>query len=370
VRLTIVTNTPAPYRIPLYERIDSLLRQRGGQLSVVYGARSLAARTSAYTTRGRQWADTSPNVGQVESVFVREQPQRLRGRETYADPRVLRRLARTRPDVVIAGGFAPWIYLVAAWCRVRRRPYLIWSGETIATAACYGYSSRRRIPLCRGATGFLAYGPAAASYLRSLDVPDGAITVVGNGIDVQAFALAAESERWTRETVRAKLGLEGRVILSVGGKNIDLVADAGRSLSDTTVAVAGVDSSATLPVGVVALGHLPRAEMPGIYAAADCVAHPVIDQWPHAINEALAAGTPVVASADTGVPPELLTGPGCAIVRPAPEELRPALSRALEASSESSPELRDAIRRPLETWDVSKMAERFVIAAERVKSAD
>jgi glycosyltransferase involved in cell wall biosynthesis len=363
VRLTIVTNVPAPYRIPLYERIDDLLRDRGGKLTVIYGARNLPARKSAYATRGRQWEGGELPTGRVDSLFLADRPLTIAGRETYADPRVVRRLAAARPDVVIAGGFAPWIFFVAGWCVARRRPYLIWSGETVATARRHSYGSARRIPLCRAASGFVAYGPAAAEYLRSLGAGEPVTTVVGNGIDIGAFARAAEAARAERRALRRRFGLQGQVILSVGGKNVDLVVEAARSLPDTTVAVAGVEPPAPLPDGVVALGRLRRGEMPGVYVAADCVAHPVIDRWPHAINEALAAGTPVVASPDTGVPDEMLTGPGCEIVRWDPTALSAAFARSLAVSRETSPAIREAIRKPLERWDVGRMAERFVEAA-------
>ena len=38
VRVTLVTNLPSPYRIPVYNRVHALLRERRGGWTVIYGA--------------------------------------------------------------------------------------------------------------------------------------------------------------------------------------------------------------------------------------------------------------------------------------------------------------------------------------------
>lgn len=360
MRLAIVTNIPSPYRVALFDRVDELLRARGGRLIVIFGARSEPR---------SQWSDSKPRPAFAESIILSERPLRFRGRSTYVNPRVALVLQQTQPDAVVIGGYAPWTYIAATWCRSAGVPYLIWSAETRATAAALGSRRLRRLPLWRGAGGLLAYGPAAADYLADNGADRSAITILGNGIDIDAYSEAVEAARPERNTIRSQLGLSGRVILSVGGKGIDRVTTLLPEMRQPVqLAVAGGRGST--PPGVVELGRLPSEVMPRVYAAADCLVHLTdLDRWPHTINEALSGGLPVVASRVTGVPDSALVGPGCAIVGASKDELAAALERALHVSRSASADVREAIRAPLRPWSVPAMAERMVAAVESAGAA-
>jgi glycosyltransferase involved in cell wall biosynthesis len=356
VRATLLTNIPTPYRAALYERVHRRLEAGGGGLTVVYGA---------LHQPGRQWTDTQPPTGDAPYKVARRAQLRVRGRVTYANPAVVRTVARTRPEVVVMSGYAPWTYSVAAWCAAVRTPFVVWSGETIASEERLSGPRRfRRRPLLRGARRLLAYGPAAREYMLANGVADDRITVLGNGIDMDPYAARVDALRAQRESIRARLGLAAPTILCVGGKNLETTLAAAGALADSAqVVVVGAEPRDPHDPGVVTLGRRPSEEMPAIYAASDCLAHvPVADLWPHAINEALTAGLPVVASPDTGVPHEALTGPGCAIVPPRAEDVSHALEGALRVGAHSDADLRERIRRPLRPWGVDRMAERFVAA--------
>lgn len=361
MRLTVVTNIPTPYRAPLYDELHRRLSERGGGLTVVYGARS---------ERRSQWAEGETPVGVAPSIFLNRRPLGFGRRSTYANPLVVRALRRSRPDVAVLGGYAPWLYAAALWCRAAGVPYLVWSAETVHSAGGPGARAARRRPLWQGAAGYLAYGPAAAEYLRSARLDADAIEVVGNGIDVDGFANRAEAARARRKEIREELGLGGRVILSVGGKNLGAVLAAVEEMAEPTqVAVVGGRATEPGHPALVDLGVRPSADMPGVYVAADCVAHPAaVDLWPHAINEALAAGVPVVASPFTGVPDSVLAGPGCAVVEPEPSALAAAFERALHLAPSGTAELREEIRRPLRPYGVDRMAERILAAAGRASA--
>lgn len=359
MRVTIVTNIPTPYRTPFYERVDALLQERGGALTVVYGARSEPR---------NQWSAYEPPPGSHNAIFLRRGQVRIGARATYLNPGVALVLRRTRPDVVVLGGYAPWIYAAAGWCRFSRVPYLVWNAETLASEAVTGSRRPARTALWRGAAGFLAYGPDAAEYLADATRSDLPITVIGNGIDVDAFAAAAESARGARDRVRREIGAVGAVVLNVGGKGTDeALAAFDRVDRRLTLCIVGAPVVPTDP-RVLTLGRLGADEMPALYTAADCLVHLTrLDRWPHAINEALSAGTPVVASPWTGVPASVLSGPGCSIVEPRPADVADAIGRALD-TDQGAAEAREAIRAPLRPWDVGAMAERFVAAAESSRS--
>jgi glycosyltransferase involved in cell wall biosynthesis len=360
MRVTLLTNIPTPYRAPLYSAIDSQLRTSGGGLSVVYGAQGAP---------DRQWATEAP-LGTAPSFLVPRAFVRMKGRQMYVNPRAAAVVSRTRPDVVVLGGFAPWNYAAAAWALMQRVPFLIWSGETPRSAEHGRGRTLSRAPLIRFASGFLAYGPDAAEYLRQIGARSCLIQTVGNGIDVDAFALAVERRRPQRGEIRSRFGLSGRTVLSVGGKNLDVLARAvDRSRRTEQVLVVGSPTVDEAIPGLVNLGRIPAEEMPSVYAAADCLVHtPWIDRWPHAINEALSAGIPVVATAKTGAPDDVFTGPGCCVAERDPNALADAIDAALELSVPTSPELREAVRNPLRRWSTPAMAERFIAGARAAMS--
>lgn len=359
MRLTLVTNIPTAYRTPLYKQIRRLLRADGGELTVVYGAS---------TESGRQWSDSRPSPGEVPSIVLSRGQLRVRGRTTYVNPAVAATVARTNPDVVVVTGFSPWIYAVSAWCKARGIPYLVWSGETVASAGRSRIRSLRRAPIMRTARGFLAYGPDASEYLVARGAHPSAVTAIGNGIDVDGFAGLVRLARTRAAAIKTELGVHGDVLLSVGDKGLEVVGAALPRLNceDARVMVAGVESSTATPRGVVALGRLPSSKMPDLYAIATCLIHmPTCDRWPHAINEALSAGVPVVASPRCGIPDELCSGPGSTLVTRDPQLLARAIQGAMAVGRNPSESVREAVRAPLRRWAVPAMASRFVRATQR-----
>jgi glycosyltransferase involved in cell wall biosynthesis len=359
VNVAVVTVLPTSYRAPLYDAIDARLRAREGSLTVIYGAAMQP---------GRQWADAEPTLGGTRSIILTRGQVRFGGRSMYVNPGVTRSLARVQPDIVVVGGFSPWIYAAAAWCTATKTPYLVWSGETLQSAAASGRRRLRRWPITRGAAGFIAYGPDAKEYLLSIGLPGDRITVMGNGIDIDGFGRRVDAARAAVNEVRSRFGLRKRVVLSVGGKGLDLVLRALTLMKDDAqLAVAGTISQGLHANGVIELGRLPSIDMPGLYAAASCVAHPpAFDMWPHAINEALSAGVPVVGTPHTGLPDSVFQGPGCAVVPRKAEALAAALDEAVRVGSERSSVVRAAITDPLRPWGVNAMADRAVLALREI----
>ena len=356
MRITIVTNIPTAYRTPLFDSIHERLKP-DGNLTVIFGGR---------WEKTRQWTDSVVTEPEWDAVFAENSQINIGKRPIYANPRIAGTVARTKPDAVIIGGYAPWTYAVMAWCLVKRVPYLIWSGETPLSVSSGSATRLRRLPLARFAAGALAYGPAAAEYLRELGFVDSDTTVVGNGIDIDSFRHRVADARARGSDFRADLGAgAGRIVLSVGGKNIAAVLPIIDSLDeDVRLVVAGTERAGA-EGRTIYTGRLDPERMPDLYASATCVVHtPLVDQWPHAINESLSAGLPVVASPWTGVPDSVLTGPGCSLVDPNdPKALRAGLEAALQVGAAADSTVRDAITAPLRDWDVPKMAERVVEAA-------
>ncbi len=131
------------------------------------------------------------------------------------------------------------------------------------------------------------------------------ITVLRNGVDLELF------QQTDRETARRALGLDGLVIASVGHlierKGHDLAIKALADLPDSSLLIVGEGPERASLARLVKdcgvgervkfLGHVPHEELPDIYSAADVlVLASSREGWPNVLLEAMACGTPCVAS--------------------------------------------------------------------------
>jgi glycosyltransferase involved in cell wall biosynthesis len=139
-----------------------------------------------------------------------------------------------------------------------------------------------------------------------------------------------------RDELRAKHGLTGPTLVFSGRlvpqKGLDTLAAAAARVPEATLLVAGdgeerghLDGAARL------LGALPRDEVLELLRAADlAVLSSRWENFPHALVEALAVGTPVVATAVGGVPEIVRDGENGVLVPPAdPDAFADGIRRAL-----------------------------------------
>jgi glycosyltransferase involved in cell wall biosynthesis len=144
--------------------------------------------------------------------------------------------------------------------------------------------------------------------------PRARVRFIANGLD--DAAVAARVKRG-RDAVRAELAVPtgARLVLAVGRlsveKNHAALIDAAAELPDVVVAIAGEGPLREELVararerGVAARVRLlgARGDAPDLYRAADVLAHPsTTEGLPMVILEALALGTPIVASAVGEIP--------------------------------------------------------------------
>ncbi|MGI9112401.1 MAG: glycosyltransferase family 4 protein [Gaiellaceae bacterium] len=159
----------------------------------------------------------------------------------------------------------------------------------------------------------------------------------------------------TREQARAELGVDGALLASAGrlgsAKALDVALTALAELEGVTLLLAGDGPeratlerrAAELGLGERArfLGALGRNEVLKLFRAADAsVLSSAWENFPHTLVEALAVGTPVVATAVGGVPEIVRDGENGRLVPPGdPAVLAAALRRLL-----GDPELQDRLR--------------------------
>jgi len=161
---------------------------------------------------------------------------------------------------------------------------------------------------------------ALKDVLLELGVADSRVTVLRNGVDLEAFRPPAD-----REALRARLGMSGPTLLSVGylieRKGHHLVIDALKHLPGVKLLIAGDGPDRTrlaeqaakagLADRVTLLGRLDTRQLADHYGAADAlVLASSREGWANVLLESMACGTPVVATRIWGTPE--VVGEACA----------------------------------------------------------
>jgi glycosyltransferase involved in cell wall biosynthesis len=286
-RLALLTEIPAPYRIPLFnalaERVDlsvSFLRERNPDRPYDLHADEMHFAWRVLrgfdVTLGSRWLVLNGNVMTA-----------LRG-----------------ADVVLLGGWnQPAFWQALAWCRARRVPAVIWV-ESTGRERRSGRLDVVKRSLLGSARAFVVPGSASRSYLESLGVAAGRVTVAPNAVDPGVFGGATR----TRADDTIRIVAVGRLARE---KGIDTLLEAVRGLP-VEVVVAGVGPEearlrALAGPEVTFLGQVGRDELPALYAGADVAVMPSrSDPWGMVLNEAALAGLPLVSTTAAGAAWELI----------------------------------------------------------------
>jgi glycosyltransferase involved in cell wall biosynthesis len=156
------------------------------------------------------------------------------------------------------------------------------------------------------ADALIAVSAALGEGLMALGAPPAKITVLRNGVDLSLFRPAPD-----RHALRAGFGFTGPTLLSIGHlierKRHHLVIEALRHLPDHRLMIVGEGPERSALEARAAewgvservrfAGAVPHRDLPRIYTAADVmVLASSREGWANVLLEAMACGTPVVAT--------------------------------------------------------------------------
>lgn len=298
-RVVVVTNTPVPYRSPMYAEV---VRQGGIDLHLLYcsapddgsdAARAEASQPYAvHVLSGRYLA--------FDKGFM------------HADLGVWRLLDALRPDVVVSTGFIPTYLLAFAWSRRHRVPHVAMSDGTLRQEASLTWLHRLvRRAVFRRSAAFVGASQGSLQIFEAFGVDRRRCFLAGLCIDNARFAV--EEDRTTDLLFSSRLvphknpafalqvaartaGLLGRRV------SLDVLGDG--ALRPALDALAREIGGA---VDVRFLGHRPQQELPRLYGRARLFLFPTQwEPWGLVANEACAAGLPVLISEAAGSAGELV----------------------------------------------------------------
>jgi teichuronic acid biosynthesis glycosyltransferase TuaC len=250
----------------------------------------------------------------------------------YTAPYALYRAARRELHRLLAQGLrfdaidAHYLYpdgVAALWlARAFRKPLAITArGSDVTELPDYAIPRALIRRAIEGADALIAVSAGLKRRLVELGAPENKVTVLRNGIDTALFHPGPwpgpDGMPSDRAAMRARLGLAGPTLISVGGliprKRHHLAIDAMALLPGATLLILGAGPEhAALEAraaqrGVAdrvrLLGPRPHAELPAWYAAADLsILASSREGWANVLLESMACGTPVVASDIPGNP--------------------------------------------------------------------
>ena len=179
--------------------------------------------------------------------------------------------------------------------------------------------------LWRWAQGIVAYNVIVERFLADRGVARNKVHLTYNGIDVERFCGGDAS---VRASVRAAYGLPqnkplvlfvGRLVPKKGYREL-MAAHHG----DYEIVLVGPGSiPVDVPPGVTFTGPIDRKELLGLYQASDLFALPAVGEiFTLAMQEAMACGLPVVATADSAYDEYAIDPTGIAFVQAEPDVLR------------------------------------------------
>ncbi|MGD9511853.1 MAG: glycosyltransferase family 4 protein [Geminicoccaceae bacterium] len=228
----------------------------------------------------------------------------------------------------------------------------------------------------RRASASIAVSKALADLLIGIGAPEERVIVLPNGVDLDLFRpLDHVPTRQSRD-------LRSHVILSVGNliplKGHDLVIEALRRLPEHRLLIVGegpergslerMAEKLHVSSRVTLLGPLPHGRMPAVYGAADVlILASEREGWPNVLLEALACGTPVVATNVGGIP-EIVSSHEAGRILP---ERSPAAIVGAVMALLADPPSRAAVRRHAEafSWDATTQGQLRIFRSALVRQA-
>jgi glycosyltransferase involved in cell wall biosynthesis len=298
LRVALLMNFVAPYRVPLFKAV-----RRGLNEFRIF----VSTRMEADRPWQPDWEDLTVIVQKTLTLPTR---RRLHGFEQqlfiHFPYDTLPRLFHYDPDVVISGEFGLRSLQASLYRRLRRRSRLIiWATLSEHTEDGWGITrTMLRRFILRAADGVITNGASGARYISGLGVAT-PVFIMNQPVDVLRFS-ALPLER--PPEVSRRLIYSGRLI---GQKNVLefqlSAANLARRRPDLKIEILWLGDgelrdrlqAAPVPENLVQqfVGYVSYDDMPAIYGSCGALVLPSsFDEWGLVVNEAMASGLPVLGS--------------------------------------------------------------------------
>ncbi|MBW8370389.1 MAG: glycosyltransferase family 4 protein [Thiobacillus sp.] len=298
INAVIVSNAPAPYRVPGWRRVAEA---EDIHLDVIYCTQPHIDTTLDAAAHG------------FSTHFLTGRYKAMDRRFMHSDLGIWSLLNQLRPDVVITTGFIPTYLFAFAWAVMHGVPHVAMTDGTAQSEKSLSWLHRfvRRIVFARSAA-FVGACEGSRDLYREYGVPDDRI---------HTSQLCADNDRFSRPGSATPVDfifcgrfMESKRPLFAMQVAREVAVRLGRRTSIDFVGSGEMepemrDYAAQISdfVDVRFHGYATQAELPSRYADARIFLFPTeADVWGVVANEACAVGLPVIVSPHAGVAGELV----------------------------------------------------------------
>ncbi len=300
LRIALVANLPPPYRVPVYQRIAALPDVR---LHVFFCCRR---------EPNRQW-DLPPM--DFEHTYLKERYFTIDGRYIHNNPDVFKHLKKFSPDVVVVNGFNPTHLYSVLYAILARRALVPMTDGTEASERTLTLLHRTvRYLVYRRSDAYIAASNGGRALYRGYGIAPERCFLSCLCTDNEAFAVAQRGPpkqydfifSGRMEPVKNPL-FALNVVINVARRlqrKISILFIGAGSLE--TLLQDAAERHADL-IETRFAGFATQAQLPGLYQSARILLLPTRwDPWGMVINEACAAGLPVIVTPAAGAAGDLV----------------------------------------------------------------
>lgn len=337
MKVVIITQVMAPSRIPVFNLIA---RDPDIELVVLFAAES---------EPHRRWPTYKEEIEFHYEVLPEYFNFRQGSSWTHLSRGLIRKLRRYSPDLVIAGGWDQLTHLWAYLLRHLLKYKFVWWVESTERDARSGstWKERMKTRFVEKADGILVPGRGSHDYVKRMNPR--AVYVAPNVVDNRRFARPEEPST----SQDFKFIFIGRLHED---KGVDDLLTAWRHLPEESfrLVIVGdgpldglVRDAANRDPRIHFVGHVDRDELATLLRASDAFVFPSrSDPWGLVINEAMAAGLPVISTPAPGAVDDLVEDSVNGYIVPTRDPL--ALSEAMAELASSRERAQAMGRRSLE----------------------
>ena len=374
VHVVLLTNFVPPYRLPVFEA----LAERVARLTVL---------VSTPVESNRAWR---PDSGRLDMRVQRTitVPRTWRHPSGFADPVPLHfpwdtfaQLRGLRPDVIISAEFGLRSLFSAVYRRRSSRAALVlWATLSERTEESRGRARRGlRRWLARRADRVIVNGASGRRYVERLGMPSARVDEIPQ-VALPSFADVASAQ--AQGFGIAHLVFVGQLTQRKGLDRFLPSLDEWARAHPTralTLSIAGsgpqaaaLESSPSPPnLEIRLVGEVEPSALPDLYAGADALVFPTLaDEWGLVVNEALAAGVPVLGSIHSQAVVELCDegATGWLFDPEDPTSARAAIERALATNDDELARMRELARARVRALTPEWAADRIAATIQRALS--